>query len=133
MIKSFHNEFKQHNIIQSQSFIEEKENFCIECMIIDYHHANVFVGMHGAGMTNMIFMPKGSLIIEIVGEFTDVNMPLCGYYGTLAAVMGHHHYLYAIDWKDSCHMNMDLCFDPSIPAKEAYQFYQDIHNHNSTR
>ena len=130
MIRSFHQIFKDHNIIESRSFIEEREDFCIECMIIDYHHANVFVGMHGAGMTNMIFMPKGSLIIEIVGEFTDVNMPLCGYYGTLAAVMGHHHYLYAVQCIDSCHSNMHLCFNPSIPAKEAYQFYLEIQKNN---
>ena len=40
--------------------------------------------------------------------------------GTLAAVMGHHHYLYAIEW----HTNNWKDFDPMIPAKEAYEFYQ---------
>jgi len=51
------------------------------------------------GLTNMIFMPQGSLVVEIVGKFDGRMLPLCGYHGSLAAVFGIHHYVYYYDYK----------------------------------
>lgn len=43
-----------------------------------YADAHVLVGLHGAGLTNMMFMSKGSLVVEIAGQFDGRMTPLCG-------------------------------------------------------
>ena len=74
---------------------------CLACQIKTYSQTDVLVGLHGAGMTNMVFMPPGSLVVEIVGKFDGRMLPLCGYHSSLAAMYGHHHFLYYYDWKDT--------------------------------
>lgn len=62
VISAFQSQFINHNIIKMQSISEQYETYCLSCAIIEYHNANVLVGMHGAGLTNMIFMPKGKIL-----------------------------------------------------------------------
>jgi hypothetical protein len=52
-------------------------------------------------------------------------MPLCGYGGTMAAVCGHHHYLYAYDWHNNGYQNAIL---PEVLANNAFVFYNEIIN-----
>ena len=48
--------------------------------------ASVAIAPHGAGLTNMIFMPRGSIVVEILahGQMGRV-------YGSLAQMMGHRY------------------------------------------
>jgi phosphotransferase system glucose/maltose/N-acetylglucosamine-specific IIC component len=71
-----------------------------------------------SGLTNMIFMPPGSLVVEITGQFDGRTMPLCGYHGGLAAVFGLHHYVYYYDWKGGERL------DAAQVAAEAAQFWR---------
>ncbi len=75
---------------------------------------------HPPGLTNMMFMPPGGLIVEFVGHFDNVHMPLCGYYGPYAAIFGHHHYTHAYnyDTKDPIR--------PDLAAKKALEFYNQL-------
>ena len=41
-----------------------------------------------------MFMPAGSLVVEMTGRINAVNLPVCGYIGVFGAIFGHHHYLY---------------------------------------
>ncbi len=73
------------------------------------------------GMTNVMFMRPGSLLVEIVGQFDGRMLPLCGYHGPLVSIFGVHHYIYYYDWKAA------EALDASAIAKEAYEFYADLH------
>lgn len=129
-VEAFRSVFVDHNVVTMASRDESRDGYCLECAIAEYQRADVLVGMHGAGLTNMMFMPPGALVVELVGEFTDVNMPLCGYYGTLAAVVGHHHYLFAYPWgsEDLSHGGGWSGFDPLVPARESHLFYKELHS-----
>ena len=72
------------------------------CDILEFSDIDVLVGTHGAGLTNMIFMRPGGVVVELVGEFDGRMTPVCGYHGPLAAVFGLHHYIYYYDsWTTS--------------------------------
>jgi capsular polysaccharide biosynthesis protein len=49
---------------------------------------NVLLGLHGAGLTNMIFMPAGSVIVEIRKEEDSQN----NCFFSLASALGHKYY-----------------------------------------
>eukprot|EP01035_Chromulina_nebulosa_P017072 gene17072-22584_t len=85
-----------------------------------YANADIVIGVHGAGMTNIMFMRPGSLLVEIVGQFDGRMLPYCGYYGPLASVFGIHHYVYYFDSNGGEKLNMtDVAF-------KAYEFYNLI-------
>jgi len=56
--------------------------------ILIHTHARILVGQHGAGLTNMIWMPKGSWVIEILPPMPDDAQPI---FRNLASAMGHQH------------------------------------------
>jgi hypothetical protein len=79
----------------------DKLTHCVACQIRLYEQADVLVGIHGAGLTNIMFMKPGAVLVELIGEFDGRMTPVCGYHGPLAAAFGIHHYLYFWEWKES--------------------------------
>eukprot|EP01035_Chromulina_nebulosa_P039862 gene39862-53898_t len=58
-------------------------------------------------MTNVMFLPPGGLVVEMVGEFKDVNMPL----GDVG--------LYRME--------------PAVAASEARRFYDHLRNQTNLK
>eukprot|EP01039_Chlorochromonas_danica_P003790 gene3790-4140_t len=114
-VKTFSKAFPQHRV----QLLTSAVRLPLAQEIYLYSQADVFVGEHGAGMTNMMFMPPNSLIVEFAGVVRDVHAPICGYYGPYAATFGHHHYFHAYNGHTG-HIHM------SAAATRAAAFYQVI-------
>jgi hypothetical protein len=69
----------------------------LACDIALYRQADVSIGLHGAAMTNVMFMRPGSVLVEIIGQYDGRMVPVCGFHGPLAAVFGVHHFIYYYD------------------------------------
>ena len=69
----------------------------------------------------MMFMSMGGLVVELATQYNPAVMPVCGYYGTLSAVCGHHHYLFSYNRKDQPPIDTDLL------AGEVLKFYSRLH------
>ena len=48
-----------------------------------FHRARVVVGVHGAGLTNMLFCAPGAAVVEL-----GVTEPCCGMYRHMARALG---------------------------------------------
>jgi len=99
---SLHNavykKFTEHNIVTIRGD-DSYYTKCIECQVMVYKNADMIIGIHGAGMQNIMHMDPGTVLYEIVGKFDGGMLPLCGYHGPLASVYGLHHAIYYYDWK----------------------------------
>jgi hypothetical protein len=88
---------------------------CVWCQIALYQRASVLVGIHGAGLTNLMFMAPGTVLVELTGEFDGRMTPVCGYHGPLAAAFGVHHYLWLWVWK------ITMRHPPRYPRADEFQ------------
>ena len=61
--------------------------------------SNVLVGLHGAGLTNMIFFEKKSTIIEIIPKLQ--SLPISDLFSNLAKICGHKYYRFFSSELDS--------------------------------
>ncbi len=84
----------------NMSKILQPDAFAIETRVIDAAHVppgeqleifantRVLVGQHGAGLANMVWMPPGGHVIEILPPVPDYVAPI---FGNLAKACGHTH------------------------------------------
>ena len=73
----------------------------------------VLVAPHGAGLTNMIFCPRGAHIVEIA----DLGFPNPNFYA-LASAMGHRYWLVQAESRGDVHpLEKDLFVDPAAVAR----------------
>ena len=98
VVSSFQHAFPDHLVLKA-SDNDTALTRCVWCQIILYQHASVLVGIHGAGLTNIMFMAPGTVLVELTGEYDGRMAPVCGYHGPLAAIFGVHHYLWLWVWK----------------------------------
>jgi hypothetical protein len=117
--KVFQAHFPDHYIIHHASSFASKPSYCYLCTIDELSRADVLVGMHGAGLTNQIFMPLGGLVVEMSQYFNDVHMPICGHYSNLAPICGHHFYSY--NWAWSPKEDLDV-LDLGIEVAKYYKY-----------
>lgn len=89
IIRSISNEQDLINLIDKYGFeIIQTENKTLNEQIQLFSECDILISPHGAGLTNMLFMPKGSKIIEI-GHAQIEQQPLC--YWQLANQLNHDY------------------------------------------
>lgn len=104
------NELAVQKVVKSYGYeIHFMEDYSIEKQIDILSGSKSIIALHGAGLTNMIFMPSGSKVLEIRNEGDDrLN---CFYY--LASNLSHeYYYLTATGNKADSHdviVNVDIC------------------------
>jgi hypothetical protein len=77
----------------------------------------------------MIFMPPAALVVEIVGKFDGRMLPVCGFYGPLAAAFGLHHYVHYYDSNfsyTSATIFTSRLMDSRQIAAETLEFYTEL-------
>jgi hypothetical protein len=102
--------------------------FDLACQIRFFALTDVLIGAHGAGLTNMIFMPPAALVVEIVGKFDGRMLPVCGFYGPLAAAFGLHHYVHYYDSNFSPTNFTSRLMNSKQVAAETLDFYNELRN-----
>eukprot|EP00981_Chlorochromonas_danica_P007039 scaffold1534_cov158-Ochromonas_danica.AAC.11 len=96
LTNALHDAFPTSQILIANDSVTVTAN-CLACEVELYRQTDLLIGLHGAGMTNTIFMKPESVVVEITGQYDGRMMVGCGYYGNLAAMFGVHHYLYYYD------------------------------------
>jgi hypothetical protein len=77
------------------------------------------VAMHGAGITNTIYMKPGGLVVECVPNFDSRMAPIVGIFPRLSAMAGLHHFTYWIP--------DNAGFSPALLANSTRDFYGNVH------
>lgn len=114
VVAGFRKSFPDHLVLKaSDSDVALKR--CVWCQVALYQRASVLVGIHGAGLTNLMFMAPGTVLVELTGEFDGRMAPVCGYHGPLAAAFGVHHYLWLWVWKITMRHN------PMYPRADEFE------------
>lgn len=83
------NEYDLHDTFRRRKTkIVMMENLNYKEQISLVKNTEVLIGIHGAGLTHMIYMPKNSSVIELRSEDDDKN----NCYYSLATELGHKYY-----------------------------------------
>jgi capsular polysaccharide biosynthesis protein len=67
---------------------------CRECQIKMFHRADIAIAIHGAGLTNTMFMRPGGVVIEVIPKFDTRHLPMVGIFPRLSGIIGLNHYSY---------------------------------------
>lgn len=68
---------------------------CRECQIKMFHDADITIAIHGAGLTNTMFMKPGGVVVEVIPMFDTRHAPLTGIFARLSGIIGLNHYTYS--------------------------------------
>lgn len=59
-----------------------------------FNDADIVIGMHGAGLTNTLYMKPGAIVCEVLPYFDSRHAPIIGIFPRLSAIIGLHHLTY---------------------------------------
>lgn len=105
-----HNEIDVELLVMKYGFeVIYAENLTLKKQIELMAETKVLASLHGAGLTNMLFMPKNQIVIELRNERDDLTH--C--YFNMASALGHTYYytLNKGDSKDTIMTNFTIDLD----------------------
>jgi hypothetical protein len=94
LLKHFELKFPLHEVVV---FSDNNSTLmtCPLCQVQAFAQADVVIGIHGAGLTNILYMKPGCVVVEVIPKYFDSrHAPAIGIFPRLAAMVGLHHYLY---------------------------------------
>lgn len=98
-------------ILEKYNFaVIDFEDFSLKDNINRAHNCQVIGGVHGAGLTNMIFMNKKSKVIEIRSDGDDTN----NCFFSLASDMEHDYFYFLANPTSNNFYETDLHVDPVL-------------------
>jgi hypothetical protein len=91
MLQALRENFPAHEV---ELFSDQNKTLmtCPLCQAEAFFRADVVVGMHGAGLSNSMFMRPGGVVVEVVYDFDARHAPILGIFPRLSSVIGLHHY-----------------------------------------
>ena len=105
-----------HHRVMIFSDQDKEMMLCMACQVQLFSQAQVLVGVHGAGLTNAVFMKPGGILVEAVPRFDSRHAPVTGIFARLAGMNGLSHFSYYLK-KD---------FSPERLARETREFYDHV-------
>lgn len=69
---------------------------CPLCQVAAFNRADIAIGMHGAGLSNAMFMKPGGVLVEVVHDFDSRHAPIIGIFPRVSDIIGLHHFTYYI-------------------------------------
>ena len=87
--------FPQHRL-DLFSDLDKDLMLCRACQIKMFADADVVLAVHGAGLTNTMFMRPGGMVMEVISVFDSRHAPVIGIFPRLSGIIGLHHYSYYI-------------------------------------
>ena len=107
-----------HHQIMIFSDKDKEMMLCMPCQAQLFNRAEVVVGVHGAGLTNAVFMNPGGILVEAVPHYDSRHAPITGIFARLAGMNGLSHYSYS----------KREGFHPEKLANETRSFYDAVKN-----
>lgn len=107
-----------HHLVMVFSDKDSALMMCMPCQAQLFNRAEIVVGVHGAGLTNAVFMNPGGIMVEAVPHYDSRHAPITGIFARLAGMNGLSHFSYYLR-KD---------FSPDRLANETRAFYDTVKN-----
>ena len=90
---------------------------CPSCQIQLFHSANIVIGIHGAGLTNTMYMKPGGLVVELLPYYDSRHAPIVGIFPRLSDIIGLNHYSYYI---------RDTILNAETLTNDIYDYYHKV-------
>lgn len=114
--KAMQHHFPDHRIMIFSDQDDEMMR-CMACTAQLFSRAQIVVGIHGAGLTNCVFMPPDGVVVEVVPRFDSRHAPVTGIFARLSGMNGLNHYSYYIG---------DDSFHPDLLANDTRIYFDEI-------
>lgn len=98
------------------------EDYSWEEQVMMCSKSNTIIGLHGAGLTNMLFMPEGSSVLEL--RKRDDSHNNC--YFSLASALNHDYYYQLCEADQEDILEADFSVDPVLLGSNIEQIFAGI-------